>query len=100
MSRKIRLLCICGIVALGLFVPSLMLGQELPGGLQTEMKVPSQAPDLNISQEEKPITLEEIKEMFGPHNVCGTECGWPLNPKCTISCGDAARCVNHWCVWI
>jgi hypothetical protein len=102
MSRKIRLWYICGIIALGLFVPSLMLGQELPGALQTEMNIPnqapSQAPDLNMSQEEKPITLEEIKEKFGPHNVCGVPCGNWGDPKCYVSCGEPARCFLGFCI--
>ena len=99
MSRKIRLWCICGIVALGLFAPSLMLGQEIPGALQTEMDVPSQAPDLNVSQDEKPITLEEIKEMFGPRNVCGAWCGgWPVK-NCSELCGDYAVCWNNYCLF-
>ncbi|MEA2559364.1 MAG: hypothetical protein QOH06_868 [Acidobacteriota bacterium] len=98
MSRKIRLWYICGIIALGLFVPSLMLGQELPGALQTEMNIPSQAPDLNVSQDEKPITLEELKKMFGARNVCGAPCG-RFQEKCYISCGEAAQCWSGFCIY-
>ena len=100
MSRKLRLCCICGIVALGLFVPSLMLGQEIPGTVQTGMNVPILAPDVNMSQDEKPMTLEELKEMFGPNNVCGVPCGQVGQPHCFFLCGgDGARCYHGYCIW-
>ena len=93
MSRKIRLWYICGIVALGLLVPSLMLAQQIPGA-------PSPAPEVNISQDEKPITLEEIKKMFGPNNVCGVPCGQVGQPHCFFLCGgDGARCYQGYCIW-
>ena len=98
MSRKIRLWYICGIIALGLFAPSLMLGQEIPGALQTEMNIPSQAPEQDMSLDEKPITLEELEKMFGPNNVCGALCGQWHQPTCYVSCGDYATCWKGRCL--
>ena len=101
MSRKIRLWYICGIIALGLFVPSLMLAQESPGtvAVQTEMGMQSPAPEGDMSLEEKPITLEELKKMLGPNKVCGAPCGLG-QPKCYLSCGDAAACRQGFCIYL
>ena len=100
MSRKIRLWYVCGIVALGLFVPSLMLGQENLGmeAVQTEVSLESQAPEGDMSLGEKPITLEELKRMLGPNQVCGAPCG-PGCPQCYVSCGEPAFCQQGFCVY-
>ena len=101
MSQRIRLWSIFGVLAFGLLIPGFAFAQESPApNVPSLYSAPVQAPAPSISLDEKPMTLEEIKELLGPQNVCGAECGWPLNPHCTFSCGDAARCVNHWCVWI
>lgn len=102
MSRKIGLWYVLGIVALGLLVPSLMLAQESPGtvAIQTEMDLQSLAPEVNISQDEKPITLEELKEMFGPRNVCGAPCGQIGQPHCFFLCGDGAKCYRGYCIYL
>jgi len=99
MSRKIRLWYVCGIVALAFLIPGLAIGQELPGTLQTEMNIPAQAPEQSVSLGEKPLTLEELKQMFGPNNVCGLQCGGIGTPRCGILCGDAAQCVWGYCVY-
>jgi len=100
MSRKIRLWYVCGIVALGLLLPGFALGQEAP-----TMKVIKLeeivTPDLNISQDEKPITLEELEKMFGAHNVCGVNCGFIGDLPCWKACGDSsARCFSHHCIYM
>ena len=100
MSRKIRLWHICGIVALAFLIPGLAIGQEIPGALQAGMNVPAQAPEVNMSQDEKPITLEELKEMFGPRNVCGAPCGQIGQPHCFFLCGDGAKCYRGYCIYI
>ena len=98
MSRKIRFLCICGIIAFGLLAPGFAVAQEAPA---TEVVKSQQSPppDLSISQDEKPMTLEELKKAVGPHNVCGAPCGFGL-PNCYFSCGDAATCRHGYCIFL
>jgi len=102
MTRKIRLWYICGIVALGLFVPSLMLGQEIPGARQTEMNIPTQAPEQDISLDKKPMTLEELKKLLGPKNVCGAPCYLGVGrPTCGELCGDySTACWDGFCIYL
>jgi len=72
MSRKIRLLCICGIIAFALVAPGFALAQEAPAPATEVVKSEqSPRPGLSISQDEKPMTLEELKKALGPRNVCG-----------------------------
>jgi len=100
MSRKIRLLCICGIIAFGLVAPGLALAQEAPAPATEVVKSEqSPPPDLSISQDEKPMTLEELKKALGPRNVCGAPCGLG-QPKCYVSCGDAASCWHGYCIFL
>lgn len=98
MSQRIKVWCICGILALGLLVPGLARAEEAPAlpGINEDSL---QTPDLSMSQEQEPITLEELKKMFGPNKVCGAPCGLG-QPKCYVSCGDAAACRHGYCIFL
>lgn len=98
MSRHVKLWCICGMLALGLLLPGFAAAQDNP--VQNIIKAEQgPAPEMSVAQEEAPITLEELKKMFGAHNVCGAPCGFG-QPKCHISCGDAAACRNGYCIYL
>lgn len=100
MSQRLKLWCICVVVVFGFMVPGLALGQEAPASAAPAFKTePVQAPEVNISQDEKPMTLEEIKKLLGPQNVCGAPCGFG-QPKCYVSCGDAASCWHGYCIFL
>ncbi len=100
MPRKISLWCLCGILALGLFIPSVGSAQQCSAAASINLAAtsPAPAPEMNPSPE-KPITLEELKLMVGAQNVCGAPCGFG-QPKCYVSCGDAASCYHGYCIYL
>ena len=103
MSRRVRFWFACSILALSLFVPGWSYAEEIPGvtvmtSAPTEIVTPSEAPPADVAPEQEPITLEELKKLVGPQNVCGAICG-PGKPSCYTLCGDAAGCVWGRCVW-
>src|SRR5687768_594999 len=104
MSRKISLWCVAGLMALGLLIPMVSQAQEpsIVSPVQGEISTPNQMPDVpGSSQDQEPLSLEDIKKMVGAHNVCGVFCGRndPTVTNCTFACGDAAFCFYGSCVY-
>lgn len=103
MSQRLKLWCICGLIACGFLLPGLAFGQQVPAppaapAFNVEA---SPAPEPMISRDEKPMTLEELKQMFGAHNVCGVNCGFVGDLPCWKACGDtSARCFSHHCIYM
>jgi hypothetical protein len=98
MSRRVGFCCACVILAFGLF-PVSSFAEENPGGPAITVGGSVEgatAPDGGQSQ---PLTLEEIKRIVGPQNVCGAPCGLG-QPKCYVSCGDAASCWHGYCIFL
>src|SRR4051812_29727576 len=98
MSRRVTLWCILGILVMAC-IPMPSYGQEgLSINLGNEKScIEGEALPQNESGP-KTMTLEELKELVGPQNVCGAQCGLGF-PKCYFSCGDAAQCVWGYCVY-
>ncbi|HWM92345.1 MAG TPA: hypothetical protein VN493_16390 [Thermoanaerobaculia bacterium] len=101
MSQRARFWCAFSLLALSLLVPGWSYGAEIPGGntASTEIVTPAEAPQVDVAPDQEPITLEELKRLVGPHNVCGATCG-PGRPSCYTLCGDAAACVSGRCIWL
>ncbi len=95
MTRRARFWYACGILALSLLAPQLSHGEETPGIVPT-LSVESEAPQMDISPGQEPMTLEELKKVLKPQNKCGVPCG-PGLPKCHVACGGAAVCDFGFC---
>jgi hypothetical protein len=104
MFRKAVILKIISIFILGMIASGVSYAQK---GTGVDLVIAgaangSQAPELNSCLGEQTLTLEQIKEIVGPHNVCGVQCGGIQIPKvnCTIMCGDAAGCLWGQCIYM
>ncbi|HET9227845.1 MAG TPA: hypothetical protein VFR31_14315 [Thermoanaerobaculia bacterium] len=102
MNRNLRLLLVFGTLALGLFVPGMIYGEDDPGiDLIKSVVVIESAPQTDRSLlEEEPITLEKLKQIEKPRNVCNIPCGdiWFPPTNCTQLCGEGASCFNGYCL--
>lgn len=101
MDRNLRLLLVCGTLALGLFVPGVIWGEEDIGiDRITPVLVVESIPQTDSCLlEEESITLEEFHQMEKPRSVCNVPCdGWPP-VNCTQACGEGASCFNGYCLY-
>jgi len=101
MYRNLRLLLVCGTLALGLFVPGVVCGEEDIGidRIPPVLVVESVPQTDSYLLEEESITLEEFRPIEKSRNVCGLPCGhgWPP-VTCTQACGEGASCYEGFCL--
>lgn len=90
-----------GLFALAILIPVAAQSQdlEMPAWLQAEEEVLSTDAQATGSSDDASLTLEEVMSQFGAHNVCGAPCG-QFQPKCFVSCGDAAACRHGYCIYL
>ena len=101
MNRNLRLSLVFGTLALGLFVPGMICGEEDPGiDLITSVVVVESGPQTDRSLlEQEPITLEKFKQIERPRNVCNVMCsGYPIT-YCPQVCGQGAGCYDGYCLY-
>lgn len=100
-----------GIFAIVLLVPGFSHAEEsqiLSAGISktveavetVEATPGSNAQEPNICENQQEFTVEQLDPMHGAKRVCGAYCGHkPTNQYCTSVCGDAAGCVNNFCIY-
>lgn len=98
MSRRVGFWCACVVLAFSLF-PASSFAEDSPSGPVVTVGGSVEGAPTPDAGQSQPLTLEEIKRMVGPHNVCGAPCGLGL-PKCYFSCGDAASCWHGYCIFL
>lgn len=69
------------------------------GAVETVKMAPeSNLPEPNSCDQQ--VTMEHLTAMDGVKGLCGAYCGHkPTNQYCTSVCGDAAGCVNNYCIY-
>ena len=112
MCQNLRLVLVCGVLVLGLFVPGVVCAEEGamgPGhqvtlpvlGAESLPQVDACSPEVEAGLEEEVLNLEELKQPGQPVNVCNVPCGssrpWV---NCTQVCGDAAACFDGHCLYL
>jgi hypothetical protein len=70
------------------------------GAAETVEMVPETNPQEPNSCENQQVTVEHLTAMDQVKGLCGAYCGHnPSNRYCTTVCGDAAGCVNNYCIY-
>jgi len=100
-----------GIFAIGLLVPGFSYAEEnqiLNSGMLEKVEAvkavettpASDAQEPNSCESQQQVTVEQLNPMHGAKRVCAAYCGNnPSNRYCTSVCGDAAGCINNYCVY-
>lgn len=93
---KGRLWFVLGFVVLSLLLPNLVHAQDAPT-VPVQPSVSLGAPQVDSGTSQQTITLEELKKLFGAHNVCGAPCGG--RRTCYQACGEPAICYSGYCLY-
>lgn len=112
MCQNLRLLWVCGALALGLCVPGVVWAESAAKAPGNQLALPVLAaeslpqveacsPEDEVGVEEEVLNLEELKQPGQPLNVCNVACG-SMRPwvNCTQVCGDAAACFDDRCLFM
>lgn len=97
---RIRVCLLCGVFALSLFVPGFGHAEENPIlDLSNTEAGNIQVPGSSC-QEQQQVTLEQLEQIYGAKKMCAARCvSNPTTRYCTSVCGDAAGCVNGYCIY-